>query len=381
MDFDLTEEQRMLKDSVDRWIAENYSFEQRGRHMKCPGGWNREVWARYAELGLLGIPFDEADGGLGGGPIETMLVMEAFGRGLILEPYLATVVLAGGLLRLAGSPGQRRILVPQIADGSLTLAFAHTERHSRYEIADVSTIARPDGKSWTLEGEKIVVHHGDSADKLIISARTSGSRFDAEGITLFLVAGDAQGVVRRGYPTQDGLRAADVHLTGVRVSREDVIGQPGKAHTAIARVVDEAVAAVCAEAVGAMTALHDLTVEYLKNRRQFGVPIGSFQVLQHRAVDMLIALEQARSMAILASMAVAENDAEVRGRHMAAAKAQIGNSCRFIGQEATQLHGGMGLTMEYSGGHYFKRLTMIDSLFGNTAHQLQRLARAGGLAW
>ncbi len=380
MDFDLTEEQRMLKDSVDRWVAENYSFEQRGRHMKCPGGWNREIWAQYAQLGLLGIPFDEADGGLGGGPVETMLVMEAFGRGLTLEPYLATVVLAGGLLRLAGSPSQRRTLVPQIVDGRVTLAFAHTERHSRYEIADVTTIARRDDKGWTLEGAKIVVLHGDSADKLIISARTSGSRCDAEGITLFLVAGDAQGIARRGYPTQDGLRAADIHLHGVRVSHEDVLGEPGKAYPAIARVVDEAIAAICAEAVGAMTALHELTVEYLRNRRQFGVPIGSFQVLQHRAVDMLIALEQAKSMAIFASMTVAENNVELRGKYMAAAKAQIGNSCRFIGQEATQLHGGMGLTMEYSGGHYFKRLTMIDALFGNAAHQLQRLARAGGLS-
>ena len=379
MDFDLTEEQRMLKDSVDRWIAENYSFEQRGRHMTCPGGWDREIWAQYARLGLLGLPFDEADGGLGGGPIETMLVMEAFGRALTLEPYLATVVLAGGLLRLAGSLSQRRLLVPQIADGSLTLAFAHTERHSRYEIADVSTTARPDERGWTLEGEKIVVLHGDSAEKLVISARTSGSRFDAEGITLFLVAGDAQDFERRGHPTQDGLRAADIHLHGVRVSHEDVIGEPGRAYPAIARAVDEATAAVCAEAVGAMTALHELTVEHLKNRRQFGVPIGSFQVLQHRAVDMLIALEQAKSMAMLASMMVAENDAEHRGKYMAAAKAQIGNSCRFIGQEATQLHGGMGLTTEYSGGHYFKRLTMIEALFGDTAHQLQRLARAGGL--
>ena len=379
MDFDLTEEQRMLKDSVDRWIAENYSFEQRSRHMKCPEGWDREVWTQYAELGLLGLPFAEDDGGLGGGAIETMLVMEAFGRGLTLEPYLATVVLAGGLLRLDGSASQRRTLVPQITDGRLTLAFAHTERHSRYEIADVSTIARPEERGWTLEGEKIVVLHGDSAERLIISARTAESRFDADGITLFLVASDAKGIVRRGYPTQDGLRAADIQLNGVHVSHEDVLGEPGKGYPAIARVFDEAVAAVCAEAVGAMTALHELTVEYLKNRKQFGVPIGSFQVLQHRAVDMLIALELARSMAILASMTVAENDAELRGRQMAAAKAQIGSSSRFIGQEATQLHGGMGLTMEYSGGHYFKRLTMIESLFGNTAHQLQRLARAGGL--
>ena len=378
MDFDLSGEQRMLKDSVDRWMAENYSFDQRRGYLKCPGGWSRDVWNQYAGLGLLGIPFAEADGGLGGGPVETMLVMEAFGRGLTLEPYLATVVLAGGLLRLAGSPGHRQMLVPKIADGSVTLGFAHAERHSRYDIADVSTIARHEGKDWILDGEKVLALHGESAEKLIVSARTSGSRCDTDGITLFLIAGAAPGIERRGYATQDGLRAANIRLDGVRVSREDVIGDPGKAFPVIARVIDEAIAAVCAEAVGAMTALHALTVEYLKNRRQFGVPIGSFQVLQHRAVDMLITLELAKSMAILATMTVAEDDPERRSLQIAAAKAQIGSSSRLIGQEATQLHGGMGLSMEHNAGHYFKRLTMIDALFGNTAHQLRRLARAGG---
>ncbi len=378
MDFDLSDEQRMLKESVERWIADNYSFQQRTRYAKLPDGWSRELWAQYAELGLLGIPFSESDGGLGGGAIETMLVMEALGRGLTLEPYLATVVLAGGLLRHAGSASQRKTLIPRIVDGSLLLALAHTERHSRFDIAEVSTSARAQGNGWTLEGEKTVCPHADSADQLIVSARTSGERREKDGITLFLVPGDARGLTRRGYTTQDDLRAADIRLDAVRVGQDDVLGAVGKAYPVIERVIDEATAAVCAEAVGAMSALHELTVEYLKNRKQFGVPIGSFQALQHRAAEMFIALELARSMSILASMSASEDDARTRGRQIAAAKAQVGNSCRFIGQEATQLHGGMGLTMEYSGGHYFKRLAMIESLFGNTGHQIERLARAGG---
>jgi len=376
MDFDLSDEQRMLKESVERWIADNYSFQQRTRYAQLPDGWNRELWGQYAELGLLAIPFAEADGGLGGGPIETMLVMEALGRGLALDPYLSTVVLGGGLVRRSGSDAQRETLIPKIAEGSLLLAFAHSERHSRYDIADVSTSAKADGDGWILNGEKAVCLHGDTADLLIVSARTSGERLDADGITLFLVQGDAQGVTRSGYATQDGLRSADIRLDAVRAT--EVLGPIGKAYALIARVVDEATAAVCAEAVGAMSALHELTVEYLKNRKQFGVPIGSFQALQHRAAEMFIALELAKSMSILASMSVTEEYAVERNRQIAAAKAQIGNSCRFIGQEATQLHGGMGLTMEYSGGHYFKRLAMIESLFGNTAYQIERLARAGG---
>ena len=378
MDFDLSEEQTLLKDSIDRLLADRYDFRQRAGYGKAAESWSREIWAQFAELGLLGMPFAESDGGFGGGAVETMIVMEALGRKLVLEPYLATVVIGGGLMRHAGSPEQRAALVPEIAAGKTILAFAHAERQARYELADVATKARQDGEDWILSGEKTLVLHGDAADKLIVSARISGGNRDRDGLALFLVDAKAPGLTRRGYPTQDGLRAAEISLADVRVAKADVLGAPGKAYPVISRVVDEAIAALCAEAVGAMSALHQLTVDYLKTRKQFGVTIGSFQVLQHRAVDMLVAIEQARSMAFLATMMAQEDNAAEREKAIAGAKVQIGKSARLVGQEATQLHGGIGMTMEYEGGAYFKRLTMINVLFGDVEHHLRRLARAGG---
>ena len=378
MDFDLTEEQRLLKESLDRLLADRYAFEQRKSYGQSPEGWSRELWAQYAELGLLGLPFAEEHGGSAGGPVETMIAMEAFGRALVLEPFLATVVLGGGFLRHGGSTEQCAALVPKIIDGSLTFAFAQTERHSRYDLFDISTMAVRDGAGWVLDGEKGVVLHGDTADKLIVTARIDGGRRDRNGIGVFIVDGNAAGVSRRGYPTQDGLRAAEVALAGVRVGPEGVLGEPGAALPLVERVVDEAVAALCAEAVGAMAVMHELTVDYLKTRRQFGREIGSFQILQHRAVDMLIALEQARSMAMFATMMSAEENAAERRNASAAAKVQIGRSGRLIGQQAIQLHGGIGMTMEYKVGHYFKRTTMIDTMFGDADHHLRELARRGG---
>lgn len=377
MDFDLSEEQRLLRDSVQRLIADRYDFEERKRHAAEPEGWSRAMWRQYAELGLLGVPFAEGEGGFGGGPIEMMIVSEAFGRGLVLEPYLATVVLAGGALRHAGNAGLRAELAPRIAAGELLLALAHAERQSRYDLADVGTSAKQEGGSWVLNGAKTLVLHGDAADKLVVSARVAGGRRDREGIGLFLVDAGAPGVSRRGYPTQDRMRAAEITLDGARA--EAVLGTPGDALPAIERTVDEAIASLCAEAVGCMEATHELTVEYLKTRRQFGRAIGEFQALQHRAADMYMALEQARSMAIYAAMMVADPDASERSRAMSAAKVQIGRSARHIGQEAVQLHGGVGVTMEYKVGHYFKRMTMIDVLFGNADLHLARLAQAGGL--
>ncbi len=377
MDFDLSEEQRLLKESLDRLIGDRYAFEQRKAYAQSPEGWSRELWAQYAELGLLGLPFAERYGGSGGGPVETMIAMEAFGRALALEPFLATVVLGGGFLRHGGNAEQCAALIPKIADGSLTIAFAHTERQSRYNLADIATRAARDGAGWVLDGEKGVVLHGDSADRLIVTARTSGGRRDREEVGLFLVDAKAAGVSRRGYPTQDGLRAAEITLVGVRVGPEGVLGEAGAALPLVERVVDEAIAALCAEAVGAMAVMHELTVEYLKTRRQFGREIGSFQVLQHRAVDMLVALEQARSMAMFATMMTAEDNAAERRSALSAAKVQIGRSGRLVGQQAIQLHGGIGMTMEYKVGHYFKRVTMIDTLFGDAGHHLRALARAG----
>jgi pimeloyl-CoA dehydrogenase small subunit len=378
MDFDLSEEQRLLKESLDRLIGDRYAFEHRKNYQQAPEGWSRDLWTQYAEFGLLGLPFAERYGGSAGGPVETMIAMEAFGRALALEPYLATVVLGGGFLRHGGSAEQCADLVPKISNGSLILAFAHTERHSRYDLADIETRAVPDGAAWVLDGEKGVVLHGDTADKLIVTARLGGGRRGRDGVGVFVVDGKTQGVSRRGYPTQDGLRAAEIALTHVRVGPEGVLGEPGSGLPLVERVVDEAIAALCAEAVGAMTAMHELTVDYLKTRRQFGREIGSFQILQHRAVDMLIALEQARSMAMFATMMAAEENAPERRNALAAAKVQIGRSGKFIGQQAVQLHGGIGMAMEYKVGHYFKRVTMIDTMFGDADFHLRELARRGG---
>jgi pimeloyl-CoA dehydrogenase small subunit len=382
MDFDLNDEQRQPKESLERLLADTYGdLNQRMGYMKEPKGYSAALWQQYAELGLLGVPFAEEHGGLGQGLTETMIIAEAFGGALAVEPYLATVVLSGGVLRHSGNAALLKGLVPAITEGKLTLALAHQERQARFDLADTATTARADGKGgYTLEGEKVVVLAGDSADKLIVTARVTGARADRGGIGLFLVDAKANGVTRRGYPTQDGMRAADVTLSAVRVGPESVVAGPDKGLQVLERAVDDAISALSAEAVGAMAGLHELTVDYLKTRKQFGVPIGSFQVLQHKAVDMLTALEEARSMAYYATMMAAEPDAGERAKAMAAAKVQIGKSARFLGETAIQLHGGIGMTMEYKAGHYFKRLTMIDMAFGDADHHLRELAKAGGLS-
>jgi len=379
VDFDLGDEQRMLKDSIDRLVDEQYDFGRRSKYLAQPPSWSRELWRRFAEMGLLGLPFAEADGGFGGGPVETMLMMEAVGRGLLLEPYLATVVLGGGFLRLCGTPSQRRSLIPPLVNGDSLMAFAHSESQARYALNDIATTARREGASWVIDGRKRYVLHGDCAEKLVVSARVGGGRRDEEGIALFVVDANAAGVVRRSYSTQDRLRAADIAFNAVQVSDAALLGEPGRALPVIERVVDAAIAALCAEAVGAMQRAHDLTVEYLKVRKQFGVAIGSFQALQHRAVDMLVMLEQARSMAMYATMMVDAPDALERSKAISAAKVQIGRSGRFIGQQAVQLHGGIGVTEEAQVGHYLRRLSMIELMFGDTDHHLVKLARSGGL--
>jgi pimeloyl-CoA dehydrogenase small subunit len=379
MDFELSEEQRLLRESVDRLLADRYDFEARKHFAQEPGGFSGELGRQSAELGLLALPFAESDGGIGGGPVETMIVMEAFGRALTLEPYLASVVLGGGFLRLGASPAMRAALIPRIASGELKLSFAHTERQARYDLADVLTTARKDGTSFVLNGAKSLVLNGDAADKLVVSARLSGAQRDRSGIALFLLDTDANGVTRRGYPTVDGLRAAEVTLSNVRVAADALIGDLSQGSALIESVVDTAIAAVAAEAVGAMTAMHELTVDYLKMRKQFGVPIGNFQVLQHRAADMLIAVEEARSLALLASMMAEDPNPVERRKVTAATKVQIGRSGRIVGQGAIQLHGGIGMTMEHRVGHYFKRVTMIDTLFGDADYHLAALVRMGGL--
>jgi pimeloyl-CoA dehydrogenase small subunit len=379
MDFDLSEEQRLLKESIDGLLNDSYDFDARKKYQKEKGGWSKAVWGKLAEQGLLGLPFPEADGGFGAGAVETMIVMEALGKAMMLEPYLPTVVIAGGFLRHGGSDAQKAAHIPGIIDGSKTFAFAQLEKNSRYDLSDVSTTAKKKGDGWVIDGEKFVVLNGENADTFIVTARTKGARRDKTGIGAFLVPADAKGITKKGYPTQDGLHAADVTFTGVEVGADAAIGNPEDALALIERVVDEARTALCAEAVGAMDESLKTTVEYLKTRKQFGVPIGSFQTLQHRAADMFVALEQARSMSMFATMAADFDNAKERATAVAAAKVQIGKSLKFVGQQSIQLHGGIGMTQEAKIGHYFKRLTMIENTFGDTEYHLRRVTEGGGL--
>jgi pimeloyl-CoA dehydrogenase small subunit len=379
MDFDLSEEQRLLKESVDGLLADAYEFDSRKKYMAEKGGWSKAIWSKLAEQGLLGLPFAEEDGGFGAGAVETMIVMEALGKALVLEPYLATVVIAGGFLRHGGSAEQKAAHIPGIIDGAKSFAFAQLEKNSRYDLNDIVTSAKKKGSGWVIDGEKFVVINGENADTLVVTARTKGGQRDKSGIGVFAVAANAKGVAKKGYPTQDGLHAADITLTGVEVDGSAAIGDPENALPLIERVVDEARIAMCAEAVGAMDESLKTTVEYLKTRKQFGVPIGSFQTLQHRAADMFVAVEQARSMSMFATMASDFGDAKERATAVAAAKVQIGKSLKFVGQQSIQLHGGIGMTQEAKIGHYFKRLTMIENTFGDTDYHLRRVTESGGL--
>jgi pimeloyl-CoA dehydrogenase small subunit len=377
MDFDLSEDQTLLQDSVRRLLADRYGFEQRKAYMASEQGWSREVWAQYAELGLLGLPFSEEEGGFGGGPEEVLIVAEQMGRAITLEPWLATVVVGGGFLRHGAEAALRGEMVPKVAGGEMLLAFAHTERQSRHDLHDVATTARKDGSGWVLDGRKGMVIHGDSADRLVVTARSAGGQRDRRGVGVFLVDARGPGVAARGFRTVDGQRAAEVELSGARA--EAVLGgDPEGGMPLVDRVVDEAIAALAAEAVGAMDVAHGMTVDYMKTRKQFDRPIGSFQALQHRAADMLVALEQARSMALFAALAVQGDDAELRRRQMASVKVQIGRSIRLVGQQTIQLHGGIAMTMEYAAGHYFKRLTVNDATFGDADHHVRLLTEAGG---
>ncbi len=378
MDFALNDDQRMLADMVARLVANDYGFEQRLRYARAREGWSRAMWAKCAQLGLLALPFGAEHGGIDGGSVELMLVMQALGKALVLEPYLSTVVIAGAALRAGATPGQRAQWIPRIAAGDTIITLAHAEPQSRYNLADVACTARRDGDTYVLDGRKVLVAHGDSADQLLVSARVHGKRTDRDGIGLWLVDARSPGVSRRSYRTMDGVRAADIGLDGVRVSAEHAIGEPGSAIDVLEGVANLAIVALAAEAVGAMSACLDMTVEYLKVRQQFGGPIGRFQALQHRAADMLIAVEQARSMAMLAALMVDEPDDNERRKAMSAVKVQIGTSARFVGQQAIQLHGGIGVTEEYAVGHYFRRLTMIETMFGDRDHHLAQFARSGG---
>ncbi|QJR13364.1 acyl-CoA dehydrogenase family protein [Usitatibacter palustris] len=374
MDFSLAEERRLLQDSISRYLGREYAFDARRKHAASPEGFSREAWNQFAELGLLGLTISDADGGMGGTPFDTMIVMEAFGRALVVEPYVATVVLGAGILSDAGSPAQKEQWLPAVATGEKLLAFAHSEAAARYDTRHVEARAKKDGAGWKLDGAKAVVLNGGSADALIVSARTSGDAGDERGISLFLVDPKAKGVTVRAYPTQDGSRAADVKLNGVAVGADALIGHADDALPVIERALDRGCAALCAEALGVIDALNAATLEYLKTRKQFGQPIGRFQALQHRMVEMTIRAVEARSMAIVAASGITQTDARERSRLVSAAKAYVGQCSRFVGQQAIQLHGAIGVTDELIVSHWFKRLTMINATFGDADHHLARVS-------
>ena len=375
MDFELSEDQVLLQESVQRFVQDNYSFEQRRKIVDNDKGFSETHWKQFAELGWLGMAFPEAVGGYGGTPVETMIVMEEFGKGLVAEPFVSTVVLGGGAIIAGGSAEQQQEIVGKIAEGELKLALAFAERQSRYNLADVETKAEAVGNDYILSGAKSVVFGAPSADKFIVSARTSGGSREEVGISLFLVDSNAAGVAVRGYPTVDGLRAGEVTLNNVKIPGSAMVGGKDQGFDILDHVIDHAIAATAAEATGAMSALNNMTLEYIKTREQFGQPIGKFQVLQHRMVDMFIAHEEAKSMSMMVAMRVSDEDVRERRKAASACKVQIAKSCRFVGQQAIQLHGGIGMTDEYAAGHYFKRLTMIDRSFGDSDFHLARFGQ------
>ncbi|GAK45208.1 acyl-CoA dehydrogenase domain-containing protein [Tepidicaulis marinus] len=375
MDFSFSEEQTLLRNTVQSFLQDKYDFDTRRKIVASDEGFRRDYWQQFAELGLLAAPFSEEMGGLGGGAIDTMIIMEEFGRHLVVEPFLETVVLAGGFLREGGSPAQQEELIPGIIGGEDIWTFAYAEPQGRYNLADLKTTAKKDGDGFVLNGYKCVVLAAPWADKLVVTARTSGGQRDRDGVTVFIVDKGADGVSTRDYPTVDGRRASEITFENVKLGADAVIGEVDKGLPLVEKVTDQAIAALSAEAIGGMKELNEATVEYCKTRKQFGVPIGKFQVLQHRMVDMFMAYEQSVSMTYMVNLKVEEEEAE-RKKAASGAKVQIGKAGRFVGQQAVQLHGGMGMTDELSVGHYFKRLTMIDTQFGNVDHHLKRYSSA-----
>ena len=374
MNFELSDEQTLLAETIKRFVATHYTFDARAKIIASPAGHSEDVWAAIAEMGLLGLPFDEAHGGFGGTTVDVMLVMEAIGEGLLVEPYLATVGLGGRFVARAGTKAQQDRILPALIQGKHTLAFAHTEAGARYDLRQVGLRARRAGEGWVLDGDKRMVLHGGRADTLVVSARTAGGETDTAGLTLFLVPRTAPGVSVKESRTIDNLRTADIRVTDVRVGADALLGVEGNGYPVIEEVVDYATALLCAEAVGAIRYANEATLEYLKTRRQFGVPIGSFQALQHRMVEMMISYEQARSMAYLACVKIDTADAAERRRVISAAKIKISDACRHVSQEAVQLHGGMGMSEELKISHTFRRLTMLAQTFGDADHHLERFA-------
>lgn len=373
MNFELTEEQRMIQESVERFVNENYELDNRIALSAKDPGFSTEYWQTMAELGWLGLPFSEADGGFGGNQIDIMVVMEQFGRGLVLEPYLASVVMGGGAVRRGGSEALKQEILPGVIDGTKQLAFAYAEQQSRFDLDDVVTSARKDGENFVINGHKSMVLNAETADHIVVSARTSGGQVDQNGITMFLIDADADGVKRENFPTVDGLRASEITLTDVTVAADRVLSEVDQGFALLQSVANDAMLALGAEAVGAMEMLYKDTVAYTQEREQFDHAISEFQVVQHRMVDMFMEYEQCKSLLYRATME-AVSDPVAAQRTIHGLMHLVGKNGIFIGENAVQLHGGMGMTEELRLGHYFKRMLVIDSMFGNADYHLQKFA-------
>ncbi|MEM7120446.1 MAG: acyl-CoA dehydrogenase family protein [Pseudomonadota bacterium] len=374
MDFSLTEDQRIFRESIERVVTDLYPFDKRQAAVATPKGYLDEHWQQLAELGCMAAPFPEACGGLDGGPIELMLIAEQFGRGLVTSPYMATVVLGGHAVLFAGNEAQRHDILPQVADGSLKLALAYGERQARYTLDDVVTTAKPDGDGYVLAGQKDVVFYAQDADIIVVVARTSGGQRSRDGLSLFLVPASVSGLTMTGYGTQDGSRAANILLDGVKVGADALLGEAGQACPVLERVIDHAIAFACADAVGSMWEVYSTTLEYLKTREQFGQTLGSFQALQHRMVDVYTECELAQSTVYEVTLSLDKDDT-VRRQAASSAKFLIGQAARHVGEEGVQLHGGMGMTMDVPLGHHLKRAMMMNASFGDMRHHLNLLAQ------
>ena len=379
MDLTLSDEQRMLRESADRFVGETYTADHRRKLANDPLGFSADIWKQFAELGWLALPIPEGYGGLGGGAVEIGILMEAFGRGLVSEPYLSTVVIGAALISECGSEAQKQALLPKIADGSLYLAFAHSERAARFDLADVATIAKQTPEGWRLDGRKTAVLDGNAAGQIIVSARISEGNGTAGKLCLFLVPHGAPGLTLRDFQRLGGGRACNIELKDVRLPADAVLGDGSDALPAIEAVVDRAMAALGAEAVGIMQTLLDQTLEYTKIRKQFGRPLSANQVIRHRLADMAMQCDEARSMALRAAL-MADAEPVARSRAASGAKAKIGKCARFVAEQSVQLHGAMGVTEELDIGSYFKRLLAFETLFGGSAHHYRRHAALGGRA-
>ena len=371
MNFDFTEEQTLLNNMVTSFVRDNYDWETRCSIVKTEEGWKQENWSQFAELGLLGVPFSEDHGGLGGSPTDLMIIMEQFGKGLVVEPYLPSVILAGGLITNLGSKEQTGQIVPKIISGDQRYVFAYAEHQSRFDLFDVKTSAAKDGDSYVINGLKSVVFGAGAATHIIIAARTSGDQRSKKGITLFMTEIGSEGITLQNYPTIDEYRASEVIIENLKVSKDAILGKVDEAYDVIEEEVDKSTIAACSEALGILEVLKDVTTDYCKNRKQFGKPISKNQVIQFRLVDMMMEYEQAKSILYMAITSDLSNPDE-RRKTVSALKSRMGKAIKFVGENAIQLHGGMGMTEEYMISHYFKRATMIGVLFGNVDYHMKR---------